>query len=406
MQQPGILQPAEPDSLSIGHRRFTDTEHGVGAASSHQKTATRLAECNMKAAACSQSGSWAALVIMLSGCAHRSAVAAVGSRSDDSSSSSSSSSSLMAGQEMTSDVRGNVVADIACGMCGILAEDLWSALVFDWASSTKRGERLRERGAARTSREMLEQLCAVPPPSPMVKQFLTLYEVVECVDGHTTEGTLCQPAALHSASVNAPTQRWHVVRKADLTGQQQQHAEEKNDRDSPSASQWKQQVYAQLCKEQLLPAEPDFSEAISARVAARPQAFEGLTAAAPLPLRLQEATAAVEAAEAVCTHAATTTAWLCGCGAPPPPPPRRQSCALRRGDLLLRVTRADDGVSRSGGQDADPTVRHRSQGSEGLPREVGARIGGTGDGPHHTLAAPPNRLLVGSQGKTWATTDA
>jgi hypothetical protein len=24
MQQPGILQPAEPDSLSIGHRRFTE----------------------------------------------------------------------------------------------------------------------------------------------------------------------------------------------------------------------------------------------------------------------------------------------------------------------------------------------------------------------------------------------
>jgi hypothetical protein len=24
MQQPGILQPAEPDSLSIGHRRFID----------------------------------------------------------------------------------------------------------------------------------------------------------------------------------------------------------------------------------------------------------------------------------------------------------------------------------------------------------------------------------------------
>jgi hypothetical protein len=26
MQQPGILQPAEPDSLSIGHRRFTETD--------------------------------------------------------------------------------------------------------------------------------------------------------------------------------------------------------------------------------------------------------------------------------------------------------------------------------------------------------------------------------------------
>jgi hypothetical protein len=25
MQQPGILQPAEPDSLSIGHRRFTES---------------------------------------------------------------------------------------------------------------------------------------------------------------------------------------------------------------------------------------------------------------------------------------------------------------------------------------------------------------------------------------------
>jgi hypothetical protein len=29
MQQPGILQPAEPDSLSIGHRRFTELEASV-----------------------------------------------------------------------------------------------------------------------------------------------------------------------------------------------------------------------------------------------------------------------------------------------------------------------------------------------------------------------------------------
>jgi hypothetical protein len=27
MQQPGILQPAEPDSLSIGHRRFTEASY-------------------------------------------------------------------------------------------------------------------------------------------------------------------------------------------------------------------------------------------------------------------------------------------------------------------------------------------------------------------------------------------
>jgi hypothetical protein len=32
MQQPGILQPAEPDSLSIGHRRFTEVlKYCIGA---------------------------------------------------------------------------------------------------------------------------------------------------------------------------------------------------------------------------------------------------------------------------------------------------------------------------------------------------------------------------------------
>ena len=60
-----------------------------------------------------------------------------------------------------------------------------------------------------------------------------------------------------------------------------------------------QSAYEVLCREQLLPAEPDFSEAIAARVAMRSRAFERLAAAVPVAGRLRAEAAALTQAEAV-----------------------------------------------------------------------------------------------------------
>eukprot|EP01047_Picozoa_sp_COSAG01_P038390 COSAG01_NODE_3112_length_6569_cov_90.702318_2_plen_92_part_00 len=40
-----------------------------------------------------------------------------------------------------------VASDVACDMCHILAEDLWTTLVADWASNSSSGRRLRKLGA-------------------------------------------------------------------------------------------------------------------------------------------------------------------------------------------------------------------------------------------------------------------
>ena len=106
-----------------------------------------------------------------------------------------------------------IANDISCDMCGFVAEDLWTTLVTDWSANSERGEIARDKGASQTARQMLEQLCQVP--SPIVEHFLDLYRIKWCEDGHTADGRLCLPAALHDASTANPKQRWFVLRSPD-----------------------------------------------------------------------------------------------------------------------------------------------------------------------------------------------
>eukprot|EP01047_Picozoa_sp_COSAG01_P038391 COSAG01_NODE_3112_length_6569_cov_90.702318_3_plen_246_part_00 len=148
---------------------------------------------------------------------------------------------------------------------------------------------------ARTSREMLEQLCAAP--SPMAEQWLELCEIVECVDGLTSVGTPCRPAALRSASTRAPEQRWHALRTETLEGWWQVGR--------VSGVSWEQPAYALLCKEQFLPSQPTISKAMMARATAKRQEFQRMKAAAMVVGHLKVHEAAFEAAK---VRAATTIA--------------------------------------------------------------------------------------------------
>jgi len=73
-----------------------------------------------------------------------------------------------------------VASDIACGMCGFVAEDLWSSLVRDWTADNKKGDLIRMRGPHRTTREMLDQLCA--DRSPIIGHFVDMYDIQQCSD--------------------------------------------------------------------------------------------------------------------------------------------------------------------------------------------------------------------------------
>ena len=74
-----------------------------------------------------------------------------------------------------------VAGDIACGMCGLVAEDLWVTLVDDLASNSPRGDRTRSDGASRTAREMLEQLCHPETPH-MLEHLVDMYDIRPCDD--------------------------------------------------------------------------------------------------------------------------------------------------------------------------------------------------------------------------------
>lgn len=162
-----------------------------------------------------------------------------------------------------------IAEDIACDMCGYIAEDLWLSLVDDWSANSTRGDLARERGMARSSRKMLEQLCTIP--SPFFEQLPGMYAIKECRDGHTAEGTLCKPAALFAASTKNALQRYHVMRVPT------------DDNDDPVMTVGREQqlgAYKLVCQAHILPAEPDFSETIGLRFRARNTQFEQLQAAA------------------------------------------------------------------------------------------------------------------------------
>eukprot|EP00729_Bicosta_minor_P030072 gene30072-24285_t len=103
--------------------------------------------------------------------------------------------------------RMKIAGDIACSMCTYIAEDLWTTLLGDWASATKRGEFARSRGAHRTAREMLEQLCAAN--SPMLPHFVDMYDIQDkCLKAN--------PGAVGSHSRGRVDcslgQQWHLDR--------------------------------------------------------------------------------------------------------------------------------------------------------------------------------------------------
>ena len=132
-------------------------------------------------------------------------------------------------------------------------EDLWLSLVDDWSANSTRGDLARERGMARSSRKMLEQLCTIP--SPFFEQLPGMYAIKECRDGHTAEGTLCKPAALFAASTKNALQRYHVMRVP---------TDDNDDPVMPVGREQQLGAYKLVCQAHILPAEPDFSETIGA----------------------------------------------------------------------------------------------------------------------------------------------
>lgn len=123
----------------------------------------------------------------------------------------------------------------------------------DFSPNSTRGPDARKRGVARTAREMIEQLCTVK--SPMFAHLPEMYSVAECVDGHTNDGRLCEPSALHKLSTaGGHKRRWFVLRAADGP------FEEEITINAAGA----QAAYAAVCGSELLPAEPEITEAITA----------------------------------------------------------------------------------------------------------------------------------------------
>jgi hypothetical protein len=150
-------------------------------------------------------------------------------------------------------------------------EDLWAQLMADmtdFSVNSTRGPDVRKRGVARTAREMIEQLCLVE--SPMFAQMPKMYTVAECFDGHTADGRLCVPSALHKLSTEAGhKRRWYVLRAADGPF----------DEDTTALPALAQAAFASVCLNELLPAEPEITEAITGRFNARKRDFNKLAKA-------------------------------------------------------------------------------------------------------------------------------
>ncbi len=123
----------------------------------------------------------------------------------------------------------------------------------DYSPNSTRGEIARKRGVARSSREMLEQLCKAD--SVMFAHLPSVFKIHECHDGHTLDGRLCTPDMLHSLSTKAPKRRWFVLRSEDGPVDEEGRLPEATEK----------AAYAAVCALELLPAEPEITEAISAR---------------------------------------------------------------------------------------------------------------------------------------------
>ena len=147
---------------------------------------------------------------------------------------------------------------------------MWTALVgdlADYSPNSTRGAHARKRGVARTAREMLEQLCTVQ--SPMFEHLPDMYNVHQCFDGHTEDGRLCSPETLHAQSVQSPQRRWYVLRSEEGPVDEESSL--------PPASE--KAAYAVVCAQELMPAEPDITEAMTTRFNSHKSVFRKIEAA-------------------------------------------------------------------------------------------------------------------------------
>jgi hypothetical protein len=152
----------------------------------------------------------------------------------------------------------------------LLQEDLWTEVVkdlVDYSPNSTRGEVARKRGVARSSREMLEQLCKAE--SVMFAHLPNMFNVHECHDGHTLDGRLCTPDVLQSLSTKAPKRRWFILRSEDGPVDEEGRLPEATEK----------AAYATVCAQELLPAEPEITEAISARFSGQKKLLNKVEAA-------------------------------------------------------------------------------------------------------------------------------
>ena len=136
-----------------------------------------------------------------------------------------------------------------------------------YSPNSTRGEVARKRGVARSAREMLEQLCTAD--SAMFAHLPNMFNIHECDDGHTQDGRLCAPDTLHQLSVQAPKRRWFVLRPEDGPV----------DEDARLPEATEKAAYAKVCAQELIPAEPEITEAISARFSGQKALFSKVRSA-------------------------------------------------------------------------------------------------------------------------------